>query len=165
MSDKRQPSAPRPEPLRFFGTTWVERGGGYALRRTGLAAGSLLSAVLGALVLRFGFQGLAVADVPDVLAWAAVVLFAICGALAFRHTWKGFVRRPEYDPAVENSMQSVKAIGFIGVLLAWFVRSLLEAPGERLRRAEYERARELYERRRTTRTGNPAARKRPGRRP
>ncbi|WP_030548886.1 hypothetical protein [Streptomyces albus] len=169
MSDTRQPSAPQapqPEPLRFFGTTWVDHDGGYALRRAGLAAGSLLAAAVGTFLLKLGFDGLLIADVGPALSWTIVVIFAICAALAFRHTWRGFTRGPgaDSDPAVESSMRNVKAIGFIGVLLAWSTRSLVEAPGEKLRRAEYERARELYERRRATRTGNPAARKRPGKR-
>lgn len=50
-------------------------------------------------------------------------------------------------------------IGFIGSLLAYFCRSLVEAPGEKLHRAEYAAAQERYERRRGARTGNPAAKK------
>ncbi|MEU4687166.1 hypothetical protein [Streptomyces xinghaiensis] len=169
MSDTRQPpgsQAPRPEPIRFFGTTWVDHDGHYALRRAGLAAGSLLAAAVGTFLLKLGFEGLLIADVGSTLSWIIVVIFAISAALAFRHTWKGFTAGPgaDSDPTVESSMRNIKAIGFIGVLLAWFCRSLIEAPGEQRRRAEYERARELYERRRATRTGNPAARKRQGKR-
>ncbi|GAA2933339.1 hypothetical protein GCM10020221_31350 [Streptomyces thioluteus] len=65
---------------------------------------------------------------------------AICTALAFRRTWEGFVRRPDpgRDEAVERSAAGLTAIGFVGVLLAWSLRALQEAPGEQLRRREYE---------------------------
>lgn len=153
---------PEPEEIRFFGTTWVHHDGGYGLRRVGVAVGSLLLAVVGALVLRFAFQGLEIADVGAFVGFLVVAAFAICSALAFRRTWEGFVRRP--DPAAggagDRSAQSLLLIGFIGSLLAYFCRSLVEAPGEKLRRAEYAAARERYERRRTTRTGNPAAKSR-----
>ncbi|MFE2137646.1 hypothetical protein ACFW9X_31475, partial [Streptomyces sp. NPDC059466] len=32
------PAGPQPEPLRFFGTTWVEHDGGYPGRRAGVGA-------------------------------------------------------------------------------------------------------------------------------
>ncbi|MFJ9411686.1 hypothetical protein [Streptomyces sp. NPDC101393] len=152
---------PEPEEIRFFGTTWVRHDGGYALRRAGVAIGSLALAAAGAVVLRFAFQGLEVADVGAFVGVLVVVGFAICSALAFRRTWDGFTRRP--DPAAESaadkSAQSLMLIGFIGSLLAYFCRSLVEAPGEKLRRAEYATARERHERRRGARTGNPAAKK------
>jgi hypothetical protein len=153
---------PRPEPLRFFGTTWVDHDGGYALRRAGVAVGALAAAAAGAFVLRFGFQGLSIAKVGTFVGLLVVVAFAVCSALAFRRTWEGFVRRPEPggrgSDAAAGSTQGILLIGFIGTLLAYAVRALVEAPGEKLHRAEYERARELHTRRRTTRTGNPAAR-------
>ncbi|MGW7576769.1 hypothetical protein [Streptomyces sp. NPDC054765] len=152
---------PEPEEIRFFGTTWVRHDGGYGLRRAGAAVGSLALAALGAVVLRFAFQGLEIASVGRFVGILVVAGFAICSALAFRHTWDGFVRRP--DPAArsaaDKSSQGLLLIGFIGSLLAYFCRSLVEAPGEKLRRAEYAAARERYERRRGTRTGNPAAKK------
>ncbi|UQA93898.1 hypothetical protein [Streptomyces halobius] len=152
---------PVPEEIRFFGTTWVHHDGGYGLRRTGVAVGSLVLAAAGAAVLRLAFQGLEVADVGGFVGILVVAGFAICSALAFRRTWDGFVRRP--DPAAESaadrSAQSLMLIGFIGSLLAYFCRSLVEAPGEKLRRAEYEAARERHARRRSARAGNPATRK------
>ncbi|URN17162.1 MULTISPECIES: hypothetical protein [Streptomyces] len=155
---------PRPEPLRFFGTTWVGHDGGYGLRRVAVAAGSLAAALAGAFVLRFAYEGLAVARVGAFANGLVVVMFAVCTAIAFQRTWQGFGRRPA-DPAREDALRSLKAIGFVGSLLAYFVRSLFEAPGEKLVRAEYEAARARYEKRRTARTGNPAARgKRPRRR-
>ncbi|MEU8787333.1 hypothetical protein [Streptomyces sp. NPDC048637] len=172
MSDEQRPSAspesggaasggPGPEAIRFFGTTWLHHDGGYGLRRAGVAAGSLALAAAGAAVLRFAFQGLEIAAVGPFVGILVVAGFAICSALAFRRTWDGFVRRP--DPAAQGaadkSAQSLMFIGFIGSLLAYFCRSLIEAPGEKLHRTEYTAARERHERRRGSRTGNPAARK------
>ncbi len=152
---------PEPEEIRFFGTTWVEHDGGYGLRRAGVAAGSLALAAAGALVLRFAFEGLVVADVGGFVGILVVACFAICSALAFRRTWEGFTRRPDPSAAstADKSAQGLQLIGFIGSLVAYFCRSLVEAPGEKLHRAEFAAARERHERRRGARTGNPAARK------
>lgn len=129
----RTAGAPRPEPIRFFGTTWVGHDGGYALRRVGVAAGSLVSAVIGALVLLFGFQGLTDADVGLFVNVLAIAGFAVCSVLMFARTWRGYVRgRPSAagaDPDTGGSMQGLYVIGFVGALLAYFVRSLYEAPG------------------------------------
>ncbi|MFD6991151.1 hypothetical protein [Streptomyces sp. NPDC059943] len=149
---------PRPEPIRFFGTTWFARGGGYALRRVAVSAGSLASAVGACFVLRFAFEGLEIAKAGSFMGVLFIVMFAVCSAIAFRKTWEGFTKRPA-DPARDESLRSLKAIGFIGSLTAYFLRSLAEAPGEGLRRSEYETAVTQYERRRTARTRNPAARK------
>lgn len=156
MSDAREdkqskagatPAGPQPEELRFFGTTWLDHSGNYRLRRIGVAAGSLAAAVAGCFVLRFAYQGLEIAKVGGFVNMLVVVMFAICSAIAFRKTWEGFVRRPA-DPAREEALRSLKAIGFIGSLLAYFFRSLSEAPGEKLRRAEYEEAVTRFEKRR-----------------
>ncbi|MFJ9813639.1 hypothetical protein ACIRTB_36020 [Streptomyces sp. NPDC101158] len=157
------PAGPRPEELRFFGTTWVDHSGGYGLRRLGVAAGSLAAAVASCFVLRFAYDGLAIAKVGGFVNALVVVMFAVCSAIAFRKTWEGFVRRPA-DPAREEALRSLKAIGFIGSLLAYFVRSLTEAPGEKLLRAEHQEAVTRYEKRRSGRTGNPSTRKKPRRR-
>nr|WP_107407591.1 hypothetical protein [Streptomyces griseus] len=159
---------PQPEPLRFFGTTWVDHDGGYGLRRAGATAGSLVATVASCFVLRFAYQGLEIAEVGDFVGMLVVLMFAVCSAIAFRKTWEGFGRRPA-DPSGEDRLRGLKSIGFIGSLLAYFFRSFTEAPGEKLRRREYETALAQYARRRATRTGNPAARKnikgkRPGRR-
>ncbi|WP_053646604.1 MULTISPECIES: hypothetical protein [unclassified Streptomyces] len=153
---------PRPEEIRFFGTTWVDHGGHYALRRAGLAAGALAAAVAACLVLRFAFQGLRIANTGGLVNGLVIVMFAVCSAIACRKTWEGFRRRSD-DPAREESLRSLKAIGFIGSLLAYGARCLVEAPGEKLRRAEYETALARYEKRRGSRTGNPAARRKPKR--
>lgn len=145
---------PRPEPIRFFGTTWVHHDGGYGWRRAGLAVGSLLAAAAGAFLVRFAYQGFDTADVGSFVKILFIAAFAICTALAFRQTWDGFTRRAES----RGDNRGLLLIGFIGSLLAYFLRCLREAPGERLHRAEYERALEAYERRRSARTGNPATR-------
>ncbi|MER6527847.1 EamA/RhaT family transporter [Streptomyces sp. NPDC001508] len=152
------PSGPRPEPLRFFGTTWVHHDGGYAARRAGVAVGSLAAAVASCLILRFAYQGLQIADTGSFVTVLVVVMFAICSALAFRNTWDRFGRRP--DPDRQASLRGLLAIGFVGSLLAYFFRSLVEAPGEKLHRAEYEAARTRHERRTTRRTGDPSRKKR-----
>ncbi|RFU87182.1 EamA/RhaT family transporter [Streptomyces triticagri] len=147
---------PEPEALRFFGTTWVDHDHGYALRRAGVAAGSLAAAAAGCFVLRFAYQGLEIAKVGSFVNLLVVVVFAVCSAIAFRRTWESYGKR--LDPQTQQSLRSMLAIGFIGMLLAYFFRSLTEAPGEKLRRAEYETARTQYERRTSRRTRNPAAR-------
>ncbi|WP_405885598.1 EamA/RhaT family transporter [Streptomyces sp. NBC_01136] len=145
--------------MRFFGTTWVEHDGGYTGRRIAVAAGSLLAAVAACVVLRFAYQGLAIADVGKPVTVLVVVMFAVCSALAFGHTWDTFSKRP--DPDRQASLRGLMAIGFIGSLLAYAVRTLTEAPGEKLHREEYEEARRQYERRTTRRTGNPSKKRRP----
>ncbi|MEU3278750.1 EamA/RhaT family transporter [Streptomyces antibioticus] len=152
------PDGPRPEPLRFFGTTWVDHDGGYALRRAGVAAGALVATTAACLVLRFAYQGLAVADVGGFVNLLVVVMFAVCSALAFRTTWEGFSRRP--DPDRQASLRGLLTIGFVGTLVAYFFRTLTEAPGEKLHRTEYETARQQHEKRSTRRTGNPAKKRR-----
>lgn len=156
--DDGGPGGPRPEPIRFFGTTWVAHDGGYGARRVAVAVGSLAAAVGACLLLRFAYQGLTIADASPFVGILVIVMFSVCSAIAFRKTWEGFAKRP-VDRAREEQLRSLKGIGFIGSLVAYFLRSLSEAPGERLRRTEYETAVAQYERRRTTRTGNPAARK------
>ncbi|MFF8933006.1 EamA/RhaT family transporter [Streptomyces longwoodensis] len=151
-------TGPRPEPLRFFGTTWVEHDKGYTPRRVGVAVGSLAAAVASCLVLRFAYQGLQIADIGAFVTVLVVVMFAVCSALAFRYTWDGFTRRP--DPERQASLRGLLAIGFIGSLLAYFFRSLTEAPGEKLHREEYEAALDRHRRRTTRRTGNPSRKRR-----
>ncbi|MFF7050393.1 EamA/RhaT family transporter [Streptomyces griseorubiginosus] len=150
---------PRPEPIRFFGTTWVDHDNGYALRRAGVAAGSLVAAVASCLILRFAYEGLQIADTGSFVTVLVIAMFAICSALAFRNTWDGFGRRPDLDR--QASLRGLLAIGFVGSLLAYFLRSLTEAPGEKLHRQEYESARRRHEKRSTRRTGNPSKKKRP----
>ncbi|MEH0546032.1 EamA/RhaT family transporter [Streptomyces sp. B21-105] len=156
-------TGPRPEPLRFFGTTWLDHDTGprgYAVRRAAVALGSLLAVVVSCLVLRFAYQGIALSDLGGFVTVLVVVMFAVCSSLAFRHTWDGFAKRP--DPDRQASLRGLLAVGFVGSLLAYFFRTLTEAPGERLHREEYDAARLRYERRTTRRTGNPSKKRRRG---
>jgi hypothetical protein len=152
------PGGPRPEPLRFFGTSWVNHDNGYAARRAGVAVGALLAAAVACLVLRLAYDGIRIAGSGSFVTVLVIAMFAICSALAFRNTWEGFGKR--HDPERQASLRGLLAIGFVGSLLAHFFRALTEAPGEKLHREEYEKAREEYERRVTRRTGNPSKKKR-----
>lgn len=160
-ADSAARGGPEPEALRFFGTTWVAHDGGYGFRRVAAAVGSLAAAVAACFVLRFAYQGLQIADVGGFAGVLVVVMFAVCSAVAFRKTWEGFARRPA-DPERDASLRSLRMIGFVGALLAYFARSLTEAPGEGLRRTEYATARAEYDRRRASRAGNPASRRATG---
>jgi hypothetical protein len=145
-----EPGGPRPEPLRFFGTTWVAHDDGYVVRRIGVAAGSMVAVVVSCLVLRFAYQGLRIAGIGSFVTVLVVVMFAVSSALAFAHSWEGFGKRADTDRMA--NLRGLLAIGFVGTLAAYFIRSLAEAPGEKLHREEYEAARKQYERR----SGNPA---------
>jgi hypothetical protein len=154
-------AGPRPEPLRFFGTTWVDHDPGlqgYAARRIAVAVGALVAVTVSCLVLRFAYEGIAIADLGGFVTLLIVVMFAVCSALAFRHTWDGFSRRP--DPDRQASLRGLLAIGFVGSLLAYFFRTLTEAPGEKLHREEYDTARQQHKRRTSRRTGNPSKKRR-----
>ncbi|NEB00768.1 EamA/RhaT family transporter [Streptomyces sp. SID13726] len=151
---------PRPEPIRFFGTTWVNHDEGYGLRRAAACIGSLVAATVSCLVLRFAYEGLQIADTGSFVTLLVIVMFAICSALAFRTTWAAFGARP--DPDRQASLRGLLAIGFVGSLLAYFFRTFMEAPGEGLQRAEYEAALKRYEKKTSRRTGNPSKKKRRG---
>ncbi|NUP22256.1 MAG: EamA/RhaT family transporter [Streptomyces sp.] len=151
-------TGPRPEPLRFFGTTWVDHDNGYTARRIAAAVGSLATAAASCLVLRFAYEGIQIAAIGSFVTVLVVVMFAVCSALAFRHTWEAFTKRP--DPDRHASLRSLLMIGFVGSLLAYFFRSLIEAPGEKLHREEYEAARKQHQTRTTRRTGNPSKKRR-----
>ncbi|MEU9455306.1 EamA/RhaT family transporter [Streptomyces sp. NPDC048277] len=149
---------PRPEPLRFFGTSWVNHDDGYTARRIGVAVGSLAAAVASCLILRLAYEGVQLADTGSFVTVLVVAMFAICSALAFRNTWESFGKRP--DPERQASLRGLLAIGFVGSLLAYFFRSLTEAPGEKLHRTEYDTAVQQHEHRNTRRSGNPSKKKR-----
>jgi hypothetical protein len=149
---------PRPETLRFFGTSWVNHDDGYTARRIGVAVGSLAAAVVSCLVLRLAYEGVQLADTGSFVTVLVVAMFAICSALAFRNTWESFGKRP--DPERQASLRGLLAIGFVGSLLAYFFRSLTEAPGEKLHRTEYDTAVQEHQHRTTRRSGNPSKKKR-----
>lgn len=155
---RETPVGPRPEPIRFFGTTWVDHDSGYTVRRIGVAVGSLAAAAAACLVLRIAYQGLRIAEVGGFVTLLMVVMFAVCSALAFGHTWEAFKRRP--DPDRQRSLRGLLTVGFVGSLLAYFFRSLAEAPGEKLHREEYETARVQHAKRMSRRSGNPKKRRR-----
>ncbi|WP_200309018.1 EamA/RhaT family transporter [Streptomyces adelaidensis] len=172
MSDKRDernehaerngtqatPAGPRPEPIRFFGTTWLNHDGNYPARRAAVSAGALAAVAVSCLVLRLAYEGLQLAAVGGFVSIMVVIMFATCSALAFGHTWGSLTKRP--DPARHSSLRGLLTIGFLGSLTAYFLRSLREAPTESLHREEYESARKQYARRTEKRTGNPAKRHR-----
>lgn len=158
MSDEPK-YGPRPEPIRFFGTTWLNHDGNYAARRASVTAGSLAAVVVSAVVLRLAYEGLQLAAVGGFVSMVVLVMFAICSALAFGHTWGSYTKRP--DPDRQSSLRGLLTIGFLGSLTAYFLRSLKEAPGESLLREEYITARAQYDRRTAKRTGDPAKRHRP----
>ncbi|WP_182446389.1 hypothetical protein [Streptacidiphilus sp. PB12-B1b] len=148
MSDTRatRPApgpGPAPEPIRFFGTGWLTHDTGYWLRRVGVSAGALAATCAGALLMRLAVQGVLVArsgSLVDVLLTAAV---AVCTVAAAVRSWTLFARgRAALSGwmAEERSVTPMLAIGFVGALAAYFVRSLVEAPGEAEKRARYERA-------------------------
>ncbi|AWW38298.1 MULTISPECIES: hypothetical protein [Streptomyces] len=164
MSDKQngtqdEAKGPSPEPIRFFGTTWVNHDDGYRIRRIGAATGALAAAVASCLVLRFAYEGLQLAETGSFVTLLVVVMFAVCSALAFRHSWDAYSKRP--DPDRQASLRGLLTIGFIGSLLAYSFRALVEAPGEKLHREEYEAALRQHEKRTSRRAGNPKKRRRP----
>ncbi|MGW0712616.1 EamA/RhaT family transporter [Streptomyces sp. NPDC002643] len=152
------PKGPAPEPIRFFGTTWLHHDGTYKSRRATVSAGSLAALIASCLLLRLAYEGLQLAAVGGFVSVMVLVMFAICSALAFGHTWGTYTTRP--DPARQSSLRGLLTIGFLGALAAYFLRSLKEAPGESLLRDEYETARTQYAKRTAKRTGNPAKRRR-----
>ncbi|MGP4109881.1 hypothetical protein ACTWP5_03045 [Streptomyces sp. 4N509B] len=153
------PDVPRPAPIRFFGTCWVDHSRGYAPRRVLLGAAALLLAAAGGLVL-----WLVVAGVGAV--WLRVLVglaLALSTAMAFTRTWGEYTEWTDEEGAArapgEPSFRSIKIVGFVGLLLAYGLRSTVEAPGERARRAAYEAAVERHHRTIAKRSGNPARRR------
>ncbi|MFC8453040.1 hypothetical protein [Kitasatospora sp. NPDC057223] len=170
MNDDRTPStradgAPEPEAIRWFGTSWVERGSGYRLRRVLVPLGALLAAAAGALLLRFGVQGVQQSDAGGFVYGLLVAAVAVCSCLAALRNWKLLTEGRDALTgwmAEDKSLGAVWIIGGVGGLLAYFARSLVEAPGESVLRARYEQAADRYQRRQAGRTGRPDGRA-PGR--
>lgn len=161
MSDLRTPSTdqPRPEPIRFYGTTWLDHSGGYGLRRFGLGLGAMLLAALSVLLLRLGYAGLQLSDTAGWLRMLVVVAFGLCSAMAFSRTLSSYTQPSGRSLGDDASFRSIKVIGFIGVLLAYALRSAVEAPGEKLLRRDHEAAVRQYEQLHAKRSGHPARRR------
>ncbi|MFJ6617094.1 hypothetical protein ACIQOW_05845 [Kitasatospora sp. NPDC091335] len=157
--------APEPEPIRWFGTSWLNRDGGYWPRRVAVSVGSLAATAAVILVLRFGVEGIALSDNGTFLNGLLTAAIAVCSMMAVRRTWKSLTEGRDQLTgwmAEDKSLGAVWLIGGAGSLLAYFVRSLVEAPGEAVRRAAYERAVVQYEKRQASRSRRPDT-KAPGR--
>jgi len=145
-------SAPSPEPIRFFGTTWVAHGRGYWLRRVAVSAGALVATVVGALLMRLGVQGVFISSSGALVNTLLVGAVLVCTAVAAVRAWnvlsKGRGSLTGWM-AEDRSVAPMLAIGFVGALAVYFLRSLAEAPGEAERRAGYEQALAAHARRRT----------------
>ncbi|GAA1927882.1 membrane protein [Streptomyces sodiiphilus] len=150
---------PRPEPIRFYGTSWVDHSRMYHLRRFLLGLGAVLLAALGALVLRSVHDGLLLSGTAGWLRILVVLAIALSSAMAFTRMWLMWNR--SHDRRTEDpGFRSILLVGFIGVLLAYGLRSALEAPGEKLLRRDYETALESHRRLNSKRSRNPARRRR-----
>ncbi|GAA1221582.1 membrane protein [Kitasatospora nipponensis] len=156
-------SSPAPEPIRFFGTTWVAHGAAYWLRRVGVSLGALLTVAAGALVLRFAVGGVRISQSGGFVTWLLVAAIALCSFLAALRTWKVLAEGPEALTgwmAEDKSLGAVWLIGCVGAAAAYFARSLLEAPGEGVHRAAWEAASARYDERGGSRSGRPGKKRR-----
>ncbi|MFG2903778.1 hypothetical protein ACGF13_01735 [Kitasatospora sp. NPDC048286] len=154
--------APEPAPIRWFGTTWLNRDNGYWLRRVAVSVGSLAAAAAAVLLLRFGVEGVALSDNGGFLNGLLTAAIVVCSMMAVRRTWKVLTEGKDKLTgwmAEDKSLGAVWMIGGAGSLLAYFARSLVEAPGEAVRRAAHQRAVEQYEKRRAGRSGRPGGKR------
>ncbi|WP_370067451.1 hypothetical protein [Streptacidiphilus sp. MAP5-3] len=146
-------SAPAPEPIRWFGTTWVERGRGYWLRRVGVSVGALVAALLGGYIMQLAVEGVFIAQTGGFVEAVMVLAIAVCSCIAALRNWTILSRGKESLSGWmedDKSMGVPMIVGFVGSLVAYFVRSLVEAPGESLLRSRYERAVAAAARRKAT---------------
>ncbi|BAJ29192.1 MULTISPECIES: hypothetical protein [Kitasatospora] len=157
--------APAPQPIRWFGTSWVERGAGYWLRRAAVSLGALAATAAGALALRLGVSGVRLSEAAP-LSLLLMLAIGVCSALAGLRNWKILTEGKDALSgwmAEEKSLAGVWLIGFTGALAAYFARSLVEAPGEGLKRAAYDQESAVWHRRRAAkaeRDARKAARRR-----
>ncbi|KJK56282.1 hypothetical protein [Saccharothrix sp. ST-888] len=159
--------APEPEPIRWFGTSWVDRGADYRVRRVLVPVGALVCTVAGALVLRFAVTGVRMSESGGFVYGLLIAAIAVCSCLAALRNWKLLAEGRESLTgwmAEDKSLGVVWLIGVVGALVAYFVRSLVEAPGESVKRAGYDQARMRYERRQADRGGRPGSQGRTGKR-
>ncbi len=159
MTEPRSPqpkpaAAPQPEAIRWFGTSWVDRGPDYWLRRVLVPVGALAATAAAAFLLRFGVGGVKVSNSGGFVYGLLLAAIAVCSCLAALRTWRLFAEGRDALTgwtAEDRSLGAVWLIGCAGALVAYFVRSLTEAPGEAVQRARYEQALQQYEHRRTGR--------------
>ncbi|PYC87852.1 hypothetical protein C7C46_02085 [Streptomyces tateyamensis] len=152
----------RPEPVRFFGTTWVTRGGAYWLRRVAVSLGALATTVAGAFVLRFAVGGVRLSKSGGFVDALLVLAIAVCSFLAAVRTWKQLAEGRDSLSgwmAEDRSLGAVWLIGCVGSAAAYFCRSLVEAPGEAVRRAAWERETARAAQRKAARAGRPEKRR------
>ncbi|WP_406199869.1 hypothetical protein OH807_18050 [Kitasatospora sp. NBC_01560] len=157
--------APEPEPIRWFGTSWVARGGDYWTRRILVPIGALIATAAGAFLVRLAVDGVRLSDNGGFVNGLLLAAIAICSCLSGLRNWKLLTEgRDELTGwmAEDKSLGVVWIVGGVGALFAYFLRSLTEAPGEAVKRAGYERAAAAYGRRRAVRSGRPDTRA-PGR--
>ncbi|GHF47148.1 hypothetical protein GCM10018790_25860 [Kitasatospora xanthocidica] len=154
----RPVGAPEPQPIRWFGTSWLNRDGGYWPRRVAVAVGSLAATAAVVLLLRFGVEGIALSENGTFVNGLLTAAIAVCSMMSVRRTWKLLTEGRDQLTgwmAEDKSLGAVWLIGSAGALAAYFARSLVEAPGEAVRRASYERAVAQYEKRQAGRGGRP----------
>jgi hypothetical protein len=138
-------NAPTPDPIRFFGTGWVTHDTAYWLRRADAACA-------GAELMRLAVEGVAVSKGGSLINVLLVGAIVICTAIAAVRTW-GLLSKGRDSltgwMADEKSVGPMLMIGFVGALVAYFLRSLVEAPGEAEKRSRYDLAQAAFARRRT----------------
>ncbi|WP_051942773.1 hypothetical protein [Streptacidiphilus rugosus] len=142
--------APAPESIRWFGTTWVDRGRDYWLRRLAVSVGALVAAVAGAFVMRLAVQGVLIAKTGAFVELLLILAIAVCSCVAAIRTWTVLGQGKESLSGWmkdEKSIGVMLIVGFVGSLVAYFVRSLMEAPGEGVARTRYELATAAHARR------------------
>ncbi|MBF9073504.1 hypothetical protein [Streptacidiphilus fuscans] len=143
-------TAPAPEPIRWFGTTWVERGSAYWLRRVGVSIGALVAAFLGGYVMQLAVEGVFIAQTGGFVEAVMVLAIVVCSCIAALRNWTILARGKESLSGWmedDKSMGVPMIVGFVGSLVAYFFRSLVEAPGESVLRARYEQALAAHARR------------------
>ncbi|WP_033213824.1 hypothetical protein [Kitasatospora phosalacinea] len=156
---------PAPRPIRWFGTTWVERGTGYWLRRAAVSLGALAATAAGALLLRLGVSGVRLSEAAP-LSLLLMLAIGVCSALAGLRNWKILTEGKDSLTgwmAEEKQLAGVWLVGSVGALAVYFARSLVEAPGEGLKRAVHDQERAAWHRRsaaRAERDARKAARRR-----
>ncbi|BFV58614.1 hypothetical protein KCMC57_up37180 [Kitasatospora sp. CMC57] len=154
MDERQNTPGPEPEPIRWFGTGWLERGSGYWVRRVAVPLGALVAVAAGALLLRFAVAGVEDSSAGGFVHGLLVAAIGLCSLLSGLRTWKLLSEGRDALTGwmtEEKSLGAVWLIGFAGALFAYFLRSLAEAPGEAVKRAEYGRAVAAFERRRSGR--------------